>query len=64
MTAQSRGLPGLAGGEHIGITVPDLQLAVDFFVDVIGCDFVFDGGRCPASPSSWAPRSASIPAPA
>ena len=39
-----RGIPGLAGGEHIGITVPDLKEAVAFLVDVIGCDFVFDGG--------------------
>ena len=30
------GLPGLAGADHIGITVPDLEAATRFFVDVIG----------------------------
>lgn len=39
------GLPGLRGAEHIGLTVPDLDAAVDFFVRVLGCEFVFDGGR-------------------
>jgi catechol 2,3-dioxygenase-like lactoylglutathione lyase family enzyme len=35
------GLPGLAGAEHIGITVPNLEAATRFFVDVIGCKVVF-----------------------
>ena len=38
------GLPGLAGAEHIGITVPDLEDATRFFVDVIGCKAVFEVG--------------------
>ena len=29
------GLPGLAGADHIGITVPDLEAATRFFVDVM-----------------------------
>jgi catechol 2,3-dioxygenase-like lactoylglutathione lyase family enzyme len=32
------GLPGLRGTDHIGFTVPDLDAAVDFFVNVIGCE--------------------------
>jgi len=36
------GLPGLAGADHIGITVPDLEAATRFFVDVIGCRGTFD----------------------
>jgi glyoxylase I family protein len=39
-----RGLPGLRGVEHIGFTVPDLDEATDFFVDVIGCEFVYSLG--------------------
>jgi catechol 2,3-dioxygenase-like lactoylglutathione lyase family enzyme len=31
-------IPGFRGVDHIGITVPDLQQAVDFFVDVIGAE--------------------------
>jgi glyoxylase I family protein len=43
--ATAAGLPGLRGAEHVGLTVPDLDAAVDFFCRVIGCAFVFDGGR-------------------
>lgn len=38
------GLPGLAGADHIGITVPDLEAATRFFIDVIGCEVVFEVG--------------------
>ena len=46
------GLPGLAGAEHIGITVPDLEAATRFFVDVIGCKAVFEVGPF-ASDDDW-----------
>jgi glyoxylase I family protein len=36
-----QGLPGLRGTEHIGFTVPDLDEAERFFVDVIGCELVY-----------------------
>lgn len=39
-----RGLPGLRGTDHIGFTVPDLQQAIDFFVDVIGCEPFYELG--------------------
>jgi glyoxylase I family protein len=39
-----RGLPGLRGVEHIGITVPDLDEATEFFVEVIGCELVYSLG--------------------
>jgi catechol 2,3-dioxygenase-like lactoylglutathione lyase family enzyme len=35
------GIPGLRGGDHIGITVPDLAQAHEFLVDVLGCEFVY-----------------------
>lgn len=38
------GLPGLRGTDHIGFTVPDLDAAVDFFVNVIGCEAFYDLG--------------------
>lgn len=40
----SAGLPGLAGTDHVGFTVPDLEAATRFFVDVIGCSSVFEVG--------------------
>jgi len=41
---QENGLPGLAGTDHIGFTVPDLDEAVAFFVDVIGCEPFYELG--------------------
>jgi catechol 2,3-dioxygenase-like lactoylglutathione lyase family enzyme len=38
------GLPGLRGTDHIGFTVPNLEEAVDFFVNVIGCEPFFEIG--------------------
>jgi catechol 2,3-dioxygenase-like lactoylglutathione lyase family enzyme len=32
------GIPSLRGQDHTGITVPDLQQAIRFFVDVVGCE--------------------------
>ena len=36
MTTPRKGMPGLKGTDHIGFTVPDLDEAIDFFVNVIG----------------------------
>jgi len=38
------GMPGLRGTDHIGFTVPDLDQAVDFFVNVIGCEPFYELG--------------------
>jgi catechol 2,3-dioxygenase-like lactoylglutathione lyase family enzyme len=38
------GMPGLRGTEHIGFTVPDLDEAVEFFVNVIGCEAFYELG--------------------
>lgn len=37
-------IPGLRGTDHIGFTVPDLNEAERFFVDVIGCERVYSLG--------------------
>jgi len=37
-------LPGLQGTDHIGITVPDLDEADDFFVRVLGAERFYDLG--------------------
>lgn len=37
-------LPGLRGIEHVGLTVPDLDAAVAFFTEVIGCTHIFSDG--------------------
>jgi len=38
------GLPGLRGTDHIGFTVPNLEEAIDFFVNVIGCEYLYGLG--------------------
>ena len=35
--AAADGLPGMRGHDHTGITVPDMNQAIDFFTDVLGC---------------------------
>ncbi len=37
-------LPGLAGLDHVGLTVPDLDAAVAFFAGVLGCPQVLTFG--------------------
>src|SRR5690554_6380031 len=37
-------LPGWIGTEHIGFTVPDLCEEHAFFVDVLGCEYVYSLG--------------------
>ena len=47
------GLPGLRGAEHLGITVPDLDEAERFLVDVLGAELIYSLGpfvRDDASP--------------
>lgn len=45
-----RGLPGITGTDHIGFTVPDMEQAHDFLVDIIGCDHVYTLGPYPRNP--------------
>ncbi|MRH29885.1 VOC family protein [Microbacterium sp. SYP-A9085] len=34
-------IPGLRGTDHIGVTVPDIEQAHRFFVDILGCEHVY-----------------------
>jgi catechol 2,3-dioxygenase-like lactoylglutathione lyase family enzyme len=38
------GLPGLRRLDHIGVTVPDLEEASRFLVDVLGCEYLYSLG--------------------
>lgn len=37
-------IPGLSRVDHIGLTVPDLDQAREFFVDVLGCEYMYTLG--------------------
>ena len=34
-------IPGIRGMEHIGITVPDINQACDFFANILGAEVLF-----------------------
>ncbi len=58
----SPGLPGLTGVDHIGVTVPDLDQARHFFVEVLGCTFLYElGGKADPDPDGdWMMRTLNV----
>ncbi len=46
-------IPGLRGTDHVGFTVPNLEQAHDFFVDVLGCEFFFELGPFTSNGGTW-----------
>lgn len=57
----SGGLPGLRGTEHVGFTVPNLNVAVNFFVDVLGCEPFYELGPY-VSDTDWMATHLNVPA--
>ena len=53
------GLPGLAGVEHVGFTVPDVDAAVEFFTKVIGCTKAYEIGPFQSS-DDWMQRQLGV----
>ena len=51
-TSNAGGIPGLRGTDHFGVTVPDVEAATRFFVDVIGCTPFYSLGPI-SSDSDW-----------
>ena len=46
-------LPGLTGVDHIGFTVPDLEEARTFLVDVLGCAYLYSLGPFVHEHDDW-----------
>jgi catechol 2,3-dioxygenase-like lactoylglutathione lyase family enzyme len=46
-------VPGLRGTEHVAFTVPNLAEAVAFFVDVLGCEHIYDMGPAADPEGTW-----------
>jgi catechol 2,3-dioxygenase-like lactoylglutathione lyase family enzyme len=42
--ASADGLPGMRGHDHTGITVPDMNQAITFFTDILGCQKIMAFG--------------------
>jgi catechol 2,3-dioxygenase-like lactoylglutathione lyase family enzyme len=57
-------LPGRLAIDHVGLTVPDLDEAIEFFVTVFGCETVFRAGPYANVGYFWdgedAPESATV----
>lgn len=49
----SEGLPGLSRLDHLGFTVPDLDQAHHFLVDVLGCEYMYTLGPYRHDDSDW-----------
>lgn len=50
--AAAAAVPGLAGIEHIGLAVPDVEAATAFLCDVIGAETLYDIGPF-GEPQEW-----------
>lgn len=46
-------IPGLAHVDHFGITVPDLEAATTWLVDVLGCELMYSLGPFRSDDSDW-----------
>jgi len=46
-------IPGMKGTDHVGVTVPSLEQAVNFFVDVMGCEPFYQLGPFADSEGNW-----------
>lgn len=51
--AKISGLPGLRRLDHIGFTVPDLEEATRFLVDVLGCEYMYTLGPYRDDRGEW-----------
>mgnify|MGYP001586622380 CR=1 FL=1 len=48
-----KGIPGIRGTDHIGFTVPDVDSAHEFLVDILGCDEVYRLGPKKSADDDW-----------
>jgi catechol 2,3-dioxygenase-like lactoylglutathione lyase family enzyme len=53
MSIESRGIPTARNVEHVAFTVPDLEQAVAFFVDVLGADLLYRVGPFSDPEGTW-----------
>ena len=51
--AQSQGIPTARGVDHIGLTVPNLDQAIEFFEDVLGCEYIYTAGPFSDPEGEW-----------
>ena len=47
------GIPSSRGVDHIGMTVPDLERAIEFFTEALGCEYIYTAGPFSDPEGSW-----------
>jgi glyoxylase I family protein len=52
-------VPGIRGTDHIGFTVPDIEQATEFFVDVLGAELIYSLGPF-KSDDDWMKRQLNV----
>jgi catechol 2,3-dioxygenase-like lactoylglutathione lyase family enzyme len=60
MAEHGSGLPGLTGVDHIGFTVPDLEQAARFLIDVLGCQYMYTLGPFRDDDGDWMTRHLNV----
>ncbi len=50
---QRHGVPGARSIDHIGLTLPDLDQGIRFFVDVLGGEHIYTAGPFASPDSDW-----------
>jgi len=56
------GIPGARNVHHVAYTVPDLDQAVRFFVDVVGAELIYRLGPVEDRAGGWMERQLNVPA--
>lgn len=54
------GIPSATHVDHVGLTVPDLDEAVSFFVEVLGCQLVYEVGPVERPEDDWMERQLNV----
>lgn len=60
MNGTRDGIPGARAVHHIAYTVPDLEQAVSFFVDVIGAELLYQIGPLEDRTGDWMSRKLNV----
>lgn len=53
-------IPGIRGMEHVGLTVPDIDEACDFFTEILGAEVLFTAAQDFAGEGDWMHRHLNV----
>lgn len=58
--SQGDGIPSSPGVDHIGMTVPNLEEAIDFFESALGCEHIYTAGPFNDPEGDWMQKSLAV----